>query len=80
MTLRSLKTEFCKDTQAWSANYIGVPGIIPVMDIEDRLRVVEERLLIVNPPYGKFEKYPALAEAYKEYKLIEKLTLGNDEA
>jgi len=81
MTLRTLKTSFCKETQDWSEAYrnMCVSEVIPVMDIEDRLRVVEERLLIVNPPAGKFTMYPALAEAYKEYKLIEKLTLGNNE-
>lgn len=82
MTLRTLKTEFCKETQDWSVAYrrMQVSEVIPVMDIDDRLRRVEEHLLILAPPPGTFSKYPALAEAYKEYKLIEKLTLGNDEA
>lgn len=81
MTLRTLRTEFSKDTQEWSNMYrkLHVSDVIPIMDIEDRLRIVEERLLIVNPPVGKFNQYPALAEAYKEYKVIEKLILGNNE-
>ena len=79
MTLRVLRTEFSKDTQVWANQYrqLNVDACIPTMDLDTRLRIVEERLLIVDPPTGKLSKYPALAEAYKEYKIIEKLTSGN---
>jgi hypothetical protein len=44
----------------------------------DRITQLEERLLLVSPPESALAKYPALAEAYKEYKTIERLTLGNE--
>jgi hypothetical protein len=38
-----------------------------------RLEIIEERLLIVEPDLSLHEKYPALKEAYEQYKIIEKL-------
>jgi hypothetical protein len=80
--MKMIRTDFCKETQNWSETYrsSGVNSAIPVMDIEERLRVVESRLLIVAPGEDMISKYPALAEAYREYKLIERLTIGNDQA
>lgn len=74
------KDEFIQETQEWSAEYstAGVLNSIPVMDLDERLRMVEKRLLIIAPPPETLAKYPALAEVYREYKLIERLVLGND--
>jgi len=70
--------EFSEETLSWSRAYIGANNKYPVMEIEERLRAVEERLLIIAPSNEALAKYPALAEAYREYKLIERLTIGND--
>jgi hypothetical protein len=45
---------------------------------EDIVTELEERMLIVDPPASILAKYPALAEAYREYKLVERLTVGYD--
>jgi len=73
------REDFCKETQMWSDSYIAMPSILPTLDLDDRLRKIEERLLIIAPPNAIISKYPALAEAYSNYKLIEKLTIGNDQ-
>jgi len=70
--------DFCEETKSWSNRYKGSDIKFPVMDIDDRLRAVEARLLIIDPPPGVLSKYPALAEAYREYKLIERLTIENE--
>jgi len=71
--------DFCQETKDWSDGYIGSQSKFPVMDLDDRLRTIEKRLLIIDPPAETLAKYPALAEAYREYKLIERLVLGNDQ-
>ena len=70
--------DFCQETKDWADSYIGSSQKFPVMDLDDRLRKIEKRLLIIDPPEGTLSKYPALAEAFNHYKLIEKLTLGNE--
>ena len=50
-----------------------------ITDLEARVRALEERMLIVDPPVTILAKYPALAEAYREYKLVERLTIGYDQ-
>lgn len=73
--------EFTEGTLNWSRAYVGANNKYPIMEIEERLREVEKRLLIVDPSTESLSKYPALAEAYREYKIIEKLVLGeNNEA
>lgn len=57
----------------------GTPTETVVRGIAERLEIVERRLLIIDPPANTLAKYPALAEAYREYKLIERLTIGNDQ-
>ena len=71
--------EFSEETLSWSRGYVGVNNKYPVMEIEERLRLVEKRLLIIAPDDDAMAKYPSLAAAYKEYKIIERLTLGNDQ-
>jgi hypothetical protein len=76
-----IKSDFNQDTRDWSEFYsrANVVNSIPAMDLDERLRIVEKRLLIIDPPAETLAKYPALAEAYREYKLIERLVLGNDQ-
>lgn len=42
------------------------------------LDAIMERLCIIEPAFEKLEKYPALKEAYNNYKMIEAL-IKNDE-
>jgi hypothetical protein len=79
MTNPKQPSEFCEETIAWQKLYTYAPIKSPMMDLDDRLREVEKRLLIIDPPTETLAKYPALAEAYREYKLIERLVLGNDQ-
>lgn len=69
--------DFCQETKDWHDSYIGSNSKFPVLDLDNRLRKIEERMLILDPPSDIPSKYPALAEAFKEYKAIEKLVLGN---
>jgi hypothetical protein len=41
--------------------------------ITRRLDLIEERLAILQPCFELHEKFPALKQAYDEYKLIERL-------
>ena len=46
------------------------------------LDTIMERLCIIEPSFEKLEKYPALKEAYENYKLIEAMLMndqGNDD-
>ena len=43
------------------------------IDIGASLKIIQERLLIINENFEKHEKYPALKDAYEKYKLIETL-------
>ncbi|HEY6435656.1 MAG TPA: hypothetical protein VIY47_03635 [Ignavibacteriaceae bacterium] len=70
-------SDFCQETHDWGDSYRGSLSKMPVLDLDDRLRAVEKRLLIIDPPADTLSMYPALAEAYREYKLIERLVLGN---
>lgn len=45
--------------------------------LEDFMKSVSERLLILTPDPAKLEKYEALRIAYNNYKLLESL-LGSD--
>lgn len=46
-----------------------------ISELHERVVALERLVLITRPN----SKYPALAKAYEEYKIIEKLTLGNDQ-
>lgn len=45
-----------------------------ITELHERVVALEKLVLITRPD----SKYPALVKAYEEYKIIEKLTLGND--
>lgn len=46
-----------------------------ITSLHERVTELERIISIISPDSVK---YPALAAAYKEYKIIEKLTLGNE--
>ena len=48
-------------------------------EIAEMMQVLKDRLLIITPDFEKHEKYPALKEAYDNYKLIEALCRDNDD-
>jgi len=80
MTIPKIRDdEFTEATLNWSRAYKGANNKYPIMDIEERLREVEKLLLIIATPDKLLNRYTALAEAYNEYKLIERLTLGNEQ-
>ena len=51
----------------------------PDLKIGESIDIIMERLCLIIPAIEKMEKYPALKEAYENYKLIEAL-IQNDES
>lgn len=45
--------------------------------VAETLEKIMERLCILEPDFEKMEKYPALKEAYDNYKLIEAMVAGD---
>ena len=43
------------------------------VDVGEFMESINQRLLILQDDFEKHKKYPALKEAYEQYKLIEKL-------
>lgn len=74
--MKIMESDFDSETIAWSKSYSGQNNKYPVMDIEERLRKIERRLLIIDPPAAHLDKYPALREAFEAYKIIERMTVG----
>jgi hypothetical protein len=50
-----------------------------IVALEARIRSLEARVLLLEPNNEILNKHPALAHAYREYKIIERLTIGNEE-
>ena len=44
-----------------------------VTELELRIKKLEARLSVIEPQIQLMEQYPALKNAYSEYKLVEKL-------
>ena len=65
---------------AWSASKDGDFDTLKVqgVDIYDFMKTVKDRFLILQPDFEKHEKYPALKDAYEQYKMIEAL-YGDEE-
>ena len=59
---------------AWRESNKGKSYEDVITELYDRIVALEKIVLMTRPD----SKYPALARAYEEYKIIEKLTLGND--
>lgn len=66
--------DFPPDTRGWAISWHGAESKVPIMDLDERLRRVERRLLLLEPPEGVLSKNPALKNAYEAYKIIEKLS------
>lgn len=45
----------------------------PTLDLVVAIKEIMDRLAILQPDFEKMEKYPALKEAYDNYKLIESM-------
>ena len=50
-----------------------------VLEIKESLAHIEERLAILEPHLQDHEQYPALKEAYDQYKTVEKLMKKKDD-
>lgn len=58
----------------WRASNKGKTYEDVIFELHERVLALEKLVAVTMPD----SKYPALAEAYKEYKIIENLTLGNE--
>jgi hypothetical protein len=56
---------------------IQTPGK-PPMKVGETLEKIMNRLAILEPDFDKMDRYPALREAYNNYKLIEAMLTGDE--
>ena len=49
-------------------------------DVLDFIKTVNARLCILQPDFENHEQYPALKDAYEQYKMLEKLLLKSKNA
>jgi hypothetical protein len=67
------REDYPPETRGWmSSQNTGTNE--PLMDLDERLRRVEQRLLILEPPDGVLSTNPALRNAWEAYRIIEKLS------
>lgn len=71
-----MKQIISQETLDWSKQYHYTATKDVVLDLAERVRKLERQLLILSPSPEDLSKYPALANAYREYRIVEKLTLG----
>ena len=50
----------------------------PPLKVAQTLESIMDRLAILEPDFDKMDRYPALREAYDNYKIIEALLAGNE--
>ena len=50
------------------------------INISATLKALQERLLILTPNFEAMEEYPALKDAYEQYKMLEKLLIENNKS
>ena len=50
----------------------------PSINVAETLECIMARLAILEPDFDKMEHYPALKEAYDNYKIIEGMLMNND--
>ena len=50
----------------------------PPMRVGKTLEKIMDRLAILEPDFDKMDKYPALREAYDNYKLVEAMLTGDE--
>jgi len=48
------------------------------VNVGEVLKSISERLCIIQPNFAAMEQYPALKNAYDQYKMVEKLLLQNN--
>ena len=48
------------------------------VNVNEVLNTISERLCVLSPNFEAMEEYPALKDAYKQYKMLEKLLLDNN--
>jgi len=82
------------DSSVYSYDYSGVDTITiddpsdydltinrpgkPPMKVGETLEKIMDRLAILEPDFDKMDRYPALREAYDNYKLIEAMLTGDE--
>ena len=49
-------------------------------NIAEFMKTVGERLCVLQPNFEAMEEYPALKDAYDQYKMLEKLLMENNDA
>lgn len=78
--MKTQKNEFCQETQEWCREYsnANVLSSIPTMDLDDRLRAVEKHLALATPTEEMMDKYPALREAYEQFRIIYRITAEHE--
>lgn len=52
-------------------------GDISLKDAIKSIDAIKQRLFIIEEDFEKHEQYPALKHAYEQYKLVEKLIMGD---
>jgi hypothetical protein len=58
--------------------YVGDGSSVELRKVNERLDLIEKRLCVLYDNPELHEKFPALKEAYENYKLIEKLVTGGN--
>jgi len=48
------------------------------IDVGEFMRTINERLCVLQPVFEAHERYPALKDAYEQYKMLEKLLVGHN--
>jgi hypothetical protein len=48
------------------------------IDVGETLKSISERLCVLQPDFEAHEHYPALKDAYEQYKMLEKLLLDSN--
>lgn len=78
---RSLPPSFTTITTAGNMAYGHLPANVTAAtstrsrfdDIAEDIRMIKERLAILEPSFHLHEEYPALKAAYENYKLVERM-------
>ena len=55
------------------------PETNETVEVLGAIKAMQERLLILEPNFEQMEEYPALKDAYNQYKMLEKLLIENNQ-
>ena len=69
-------SDFDPETLLWERKFINGLSKAPVMDLDSRLRAVERQLALVSPKEEDLVRYPALKQAYDEFRLVHAIVTG----